>query len=241
MRVGQRAGVELAERGHEALPAVQEQHDVRQPRRPSGTPVRCSLMSVNPRSPERRHAGAAPRPSRFSISRTARSRLVGPDHRAAVRQRGQRQQRAVAAVERVQVHVRRGSWRGPAAGDGAQRLRPAGARGAGDHQVAEGRQVDRRWCGGPAGPAGRRSRTGAGSSPSRDSRRGGSRSSRVIDSVRAGSHGLCCGGMPSCSVRLDGRVHQHREVGQQVVVVGLGGPRDAPAPGGPAPPSRRWR
>ena len=66
------------------------------------------------------------------------------DHRAAVRQIGERQQRAVAAVDAVQVQVRAAEAGRGRGGEGAQQLGPPGPGRARRHQVPEGVQVDGR-------------------------------------------------------------------------------------------------
>ena len=70
--------------------------------------------------------------------------LRAADDRAAVREVGQRQQGAVAAVDPVQVDVRGAVRQREGAGDRAQQLRPPGPRRARRHQVGEGVQGEDR-------------------------------------------------------------------------------------------------
>ena len=125
--VGQHAAVDLAERAQEAVPAVQEHQDVRQPllRR-----HRHALLDDARRSPALASFSWRSLISCISrlISRDRALGLLPLHHRAAVRQRGQRQQGAGAAVDAVDVDVGRGLGQRDRAGHRAQHLRAPRAR-----------------------------------------------------------------------------------------------------------------
>ena len=132
----------LAEGGGESFPAIQQHDDARQPARRQGG---CPLFG-DVSEPARGEQFLPP----FQLGaepgdQPGGSFGLGPgDHRAAVRQVGQRQQRAVAAVDSVDVRVGATGTDGDRGGDGAQQLGAARPRRARCHQVAEGIQVQHR-------------------------------------------------------------------------------------------------
>ena len=131
---------------------------------------------------------------------------------AAVRQVGQRQQRAVAAVEAVEVHVGGRVDQRERAGHGAQRLGAAAARAA--RRSRGGRRSRSRWPprGGPAARAGPPRRTARGAACPAASGTHGPRAGRASRTsvVSAGSHGLCCGGEAERLVGLADRARRAR-------------------------------
>ena len=205
------------EGGDEALPPVQQEDHVRQPLRPPA-----------PR-PAARRVGVAVWPS--SACRRAISSMqpveqpVGPldlvalDDRPAVRQLGQRQQRAVAAVQAVQVDVP-ADWCGPAmlpamVRSAVERPRPRRAGDAAGGRRARGRS---RAAPGPGSP-GRSSRPNgtrhpagrvAGVGLARPARQ---RRPAATGSASAGSHGLRWRGIPAQLGRVADRPDQHLQVG----------------------------
>ena len=123
----------------------------------AGAVARCSAMSATPSAAQLDlSAGHLPRQQPQQAVHPVR--LVARHHRAAVRQRGQRQQGVVAEVERIQVNVARRHRRRELRGQRSQRARSAGALRPDDRGVPALLEVEgqgRPLSAAPAGPSGR--------------------------------------------------------------------------------------
>ena len=170
--------------------------------------------------------------------------LRAGDHGADVRQRDQGQQRVVAGVDAVEVHVLgRAQPRDPA-GEHAQAVAAPGAGLPGDHQVRAGDQVpalvDLQLLAGEVGAA-----EGDGRVRRRvlERRRRSARSSSGSTSGSGGSHGLRISGSPSSSLAsLIAATREARSVGMLTSSSSSStGPVDRPSNGRSPSPSRRAR
>ena len=193
-----RAGLDVAEAGEESLPQIDQQQDVRQAlgcrcRRP----LFCQVGEAALRHHGLPHADLADQAGEQPLDAFG---LVALRHDAGVRKVGERQQRAVAAVDRVQVQIvardaraastasdRRSGWRGRSAAPRSRTggrscpgrqgrvlaLRPAGLRPRG-----EGRRVWRRRATSAPVDSVERGHSGSAASQgwaARDAERGGRR------------------------------------------------------------------
>ena len=127
------AAVDVLEDGGEAVPAVQHEHQVGQP-----LPLRCGRALLG-QGGVRLHGELLLAPGHLGAQHVQQAAhavaLVAGDDGARVRQGDQRQQRARAGVQAVEVDVGgRGRARDPRR-EGAQEGRAPRARGAGDAQV----------------------------------------------------------------------------------------------------------
>ena len=134
--VGQGAAAGLAEGGGEPFPPVQQDEDVRQPLAGGdggalfGDPGEAA--GGEQVLPAGEFGGEAGEQAGGALV------LSAGDHRAAMGQFGQREQRAVAAVDPVQMDVSAAKADRERGRDGAQQLRAPGPGRAGRHQVPEG-------------------------------------------------------------------------------------------------------
>ena len=230
--LGHPAAVHLAEAVGEAVPAVEQEHDVRRPL-PSGRVARSSARSANP--PRRK-----PVLPLLDQGHEPREQPVGAldlgagDHRTGVRQLAEPEQRAVAAVEAVEVQVLHRDLVGQRPGQSAQRGGAAAAEAADHVEVAvaaegegaaalllEGGQVLEHQAA-AAGSTEAPRRRGAEPPAWAGPRGAPPRAARRARAVLRGDAQRAAGGAD--------RVHERRQVG--VGLVGLLGPllRPAPAP-----------